>query len=48
MIMAALDNALNHGRLQHWFAMDPTADAARQVLQAEHMSLDPPRWTLSC
>jgi hypothetical protein len=39
MIMAALDNALNHRQLQQWFAMDPSADAARQVLQAEHMSL---------
>ncbi len=39
MIMAALDNALNHRRLQHWFAMDPTANAARLVLRAEHMSL---------
>jgi hypothetical protein len=39
MIMAGLDNVLNNGRLQHWFAMDPTANAARLVLQAEHMSL---------
>ena len=39
MIMAGLDNALNNGQLQHWFAMDPTANAARLVLQAEHMSL---------
>ena len=39
MIMAALDNALNNRQLQRWFAMDPTANAARQVLQAEHMSI---------
>ncbi len=39
MIMAGLDNALNNGKLQRWFAMDPIADAARQVLQAEHMTL---------
>jgi hypothetical protein len=39
MIMAALDNALNNRQLQRWFAMDPTANAARLVLQAEHMSI---------
>jgi hypothetical protein len=39
MIMAALDNALNHRQLQRWFAADRTADAARAVLGAEHMTL---------
>jgi hypothetical protein len=39
MIMAALDNALDNGRLQRWFAADPTSDAAREVLGAEHMSI---------
>ncbi|MFN2560696.1 MAG: glucoamylase family protein [Jatrophihabitans sp.] len=39
MIMAALDNALNGRRMQHWFAADPTANAARQVLGVETMSL---------
>jgi hypothetical protein len=39
MIMAALDNALNHGRMQQWFAHDPTAQAARAVLGVERMTL---------
>ena len=39
MIMAALDNALNHGRLQRWFAADPVAQVARVYLGAERMSL---------
>lgn len=39
MIMAALDNALTHNRMQQWFAHDPTAQAARKVLGAEHMTL---------
>lgn len=39
MIMAALDNALNNGRMQHWFAADPVSSAAHQVLAAETMSL---------
>jgi hypothetical protein len=39
MIMAALDNALNQNRMQQWFAVDPTARAARAVLGAEHMTL---------
>jgi len=39
MIMAALDNALDNGRLQHWFAADPASRAARLVLGAETMSL---------
>jgi Putative glucoamylase/Protein of unknown function (DUF3131) len=39
MIMAALDNALNGRQMQHWFAADPTANAARQVLGVETMSL---------
>jgi hypothetical protein len=39
MIMAALDNALNHRQMQKWFAQDPVSNAARAVLPAEHMSL---------
>ena len=39
MIMAALDNALNHRQLQRWFAADKTAAAARAVLGAERMTL---------
>jgi hypothetical protein len=39
MIMAALDNALNHRRMQRWFAADPTSAAARAVLGAERMTL---------
>jgi hypothetical protein len=39
MIMAALDNALNHGQMQRWFAADPVSSAAHQVLAAETMSL---------
>jgi hypothetical protein len=39
MIMAALDNALNHNRMQQWFAGDPTSHAARAVLGAERMTL---------
>jgi hypothetical protein len=39
MIMAALDNALDHGRMQQWFAHDPTAQAARAVLGVERMTL---------
>ena len=39
MIMAALDNALNGRRMQRWFAADPVANAARQVLAVETMSL---------
>ncbi|HZC71473.1 MAG TPA: glucoamylase family protein [Jatrophihabitans sp.] len=39
MIMAALDNELNNGQLQHWFAADPVASAAHKVLSVETMSL---------
>jgi hypothetical protein len=39
MIMAALDNALNDGQMQKWFAHDPVSSAARAVLGAETMSL---------
>lgn len=39
MIMAALDNALDGGRLQKWFAADPVAQVARVYLGAERMSL---------
>jgi hypothetical protein len=38
MIMAALDNALNNGQMQQWFAADPLSSAAHQVLAAETMS----------
>jgi hypothetical protein len=39
MIMAAIDDALNHGALQRYFAADPVAWAARAVLGAERMSI---------
>lgn len=39
MIMAALDDALNDGGLQRYFARDPTAWAARLYLSDEQMSL---------
>ncbi len=39
MIMAALDNALNHRQLQRWFAADPVASAVHKELAAETMSL---------
>jgi hypothetical protein len=39
MIMAALDNALNHRALQQHFAADPVARAAKAYLGAETMSL---------
>jgi hypothetical protein len=39
MIMAALDNALNGGRMQQWFADDPVSAAAHKVLSVETMSL---------
>ena len=48
MIMAALDNALNNRQLQRWFAMDPTANAARRCCRPSTCRSDPPRWTLSC
>jgi hypothetical protein len=39
MIMAALDNALNGGRMQHWFALDPVSHVAKVYLGVERMSL---------
>ena len=39
MIMAALDNALDHGAMQRHFASDPTSWAARTYLSEETMSL---------
>jgi hypothetical protein len=41
MIMAALDNALNHRRLQGYFANDPVSWAARRYLGIEDMRLGP-------
>jgi hypothetical protein len=40
MIMAALDNALDGGQMQHWFAADPVSTAAHKVLSVETMSLN--------
>ena len=39
MIMAALDDALNDGAIQHDFARDPVSWAARTYLSAERMSI---------
>jgi hypothetical protein len=39
MIMAALDNVLNHGQMQNWFAADPVAAVDKEYLAAETMSL---------
>lgn len=39
MIMAALDNVLNDGRMQRWYAADPVAELPKRYLQAETMSL---------
>jgi hypothetical protein len=39
MIMASLDNALDRGQMQRWFAADPVSNAARIYLGAEKMSL---------
>jgi hypothetical protein len=39
MIMAALDDALNHGGLQRYFAADPLSWAARLYLSVERMSI---------
>jgi Putative glucoamylase/Protein of unknown function (DUF3131) len=39
MIMAALDDALDHGALQRHFAADPTSWAARLYLSYERMSI---------
>lgn len=43
MILAALDNALNHRRLQSYFARDRVSWAARLYLDIEDMRLDPTR-----
>ena len=40
MILAGLDNALNHRRLQGYFAKDPVSWAARTYLGIEDMRLD--------
>ncbi len=39
MIMAALDDALNDGALQRYFAADPASAAARLYLSSERMSI---------
>jgi hypothetical protein len=39
MIMAALDDVLNNGGLQRYFAADPESWAAREYLSIERMSL---------
>ena len=39
MIMAALDNALNDGAMQRYFARDPVSWAARLYLSDETMSI---------
>jgi hypothetical protein len=39
MIMAALDNVLNHNAIQRYFAADPTSWAARTYLSIETMTL---------
>ena len=39
MIMAALDNALNHRAIQRDFARDPASRAARTYLSLEHLSI---------
>lgn len=39
MIMAALDNTLDNGKLQGWFAADPVAAVPKAELRAETMSL---------
>lgn len=39
MIMAALDDALDHGALQRYFARDPVSWAAHLYLSIEHMSI---------
>jgi hypothetical protein len=40
MIMAALDDALDNGALQRYFAADPESWAAREYLSIERMSLN--------
>jgi hypothetical protein len=39
MIMASLDNALDGGQMQKWFAADPVSSVARTYLGIETMSL---------
>ena len=39
MIMASLDDALNHDALQRYFASDPVSWAARLYLSYETMSI---------
>jgi hypothetical protein len=39
MIMAALDDALDNGALQRYFAADPESWAAREYLSIERMSI---------
>jgi Putative glucoamylase/Protein of unknown function (DUF3131) len=39
MIMASLDNALDGGQMQRWFAADPVSAVAHTYLSAETMSL---------
>ena len=39
MIMAGIDDALNHGALQKRFAADPISWAAKEYLGIEHMSI---------
>jgi hypothetical protein len=39
MIMAALDNALDHRQLQRWYAADPVAAVDHEYLAAERMSI---------
>jgi hypothetical protein len=41
MIMAALDNVLNHNAMQQWFATDPVGRAVRPYLQVEQFSINP-------
>jgi hypothetical protein len=40
MIMAALDNALNHRAIQHYFASDPISWAAKLYLSSETMTIN--------
>jgi hypothetical protein len=39
MIMAALDNVLNHGAMQQLFAADPVGQAVRPYLEVEQFSI---------
>ena len=39
MIMAGIDDAVNHGALQERFAADPISWAAKLYLSVEHMSI---------